>query len=66
MSNGSGVVFKLNKAGVRELMKSSEMSAVLRSEAASYGQIVNEYNGKSRLNVSVVPRNGGSNDRSDN
>lgn len=65
MVKGNGIVFKLNKPGVRELMKSPEMSAVLRSEAASYGKIVNEFNGKNRLNVSVIPGNGdGADDRS--
>lgn len=62
MSNG--VIFKLNKAGVRELMKSQEMVEALQQEAQSYGDTSDTYIGSNRANVTA--ETGGRNDRSNN
>lgn len=51
--------FELNRAGVAELMKSSEMMGVCRKYAdkavnqLGNGYKVSEYTGKTRVNVSV-------------
>lgn len=56
MANGT---FKLNFAGVGELLKSDEMMAVCRSYAEDIcsrvgdGYDISEYVGKTRVNVSV-------------
>lgn len=60
----NGVIFKLNKAGVRELMRSQEMVEALQQEAQSYGDTSDTYIGSNRANVMV--ETGGRNDRSDN
>lgn len=52
-------VFKLNRAGVAELMKSPEMVALLKEKAkavqekAGSGYEISSYVGKNRANVSI-------------
>lgn len=56
----SNIRVKLNKAGVRELLKSGEVMAMLESEAkaraarAGDGYTVNTYVGKNRCNAEIV------------
>lgn len=51
--------FKLNRAGVAELMKSPEMMAILKEKAksvqekAGHGYEISSFTGKNRANVSV-------------
>lgn len=55
----SKVVFKLNRAGVRELLRSSEMMEVCEQHAKSVaaragdGYEVSTYTGSNRVNASV-------------
>lgn len=53
----SKIKFELNRAGVRELMKSQEMGDVLKEYAARIASNAGEgyevYQGKNRANVSV-------------
>lgn len=55
----SNVKFKLNRQGVRELLRSEEMMAACRSHADAArsrlgeGYEVTTYTGKNRVNVSV-------------
>ncbi len=52
--------FELNRAGVRELLRSSEIQAVLEAEAAARaaalgdGYTVNTMVGQNRVNVRIV------------
>lgn len=52
---------KLNSAGVRELLKSSEMQAVLEAKAtqivqsAGPGYEIDRYTGVNRVNVGIYP-----------
>ena len=56
----SKVKIELNKAGVRELLQSSEIMAVLEKEASSRaaglspGYSVNTYVGKNRCNAEIL------------
>ena len=56
----SKVKIELNKAGVRELLQSSEIMAVLEKEASSRaaglgpGYSVNTYVGRNRANAEIV------------
>ena len=56
----SKVVFKLDKAGVRELLQSAEMEAICRGHAEDIrgrcgdGYEVSTYTGKTRVNASVI------------
>lgn len=56
----SGFKFKLDRKGVRELLKSSEMAAICveyanatRARAGTNGYSVTTYYGKNRVNASV-------------
>lgn len=55
----SKVKFELNRAGVRELLKSQEMGAICRDHAvgvqgrAGAGYEVTTYTGRNRVNASV-------------
>ncbi len=55
----SKVDFKLNRAGVRELLKSQEMASICRNYAdgvrgrAGEGYEVTTYTGRNRVNASV-------------
>ena len=52
---------KLNSAGVRELLKSSEMQAILEAKAtqiaqsAGSGYEIDRYTGVNRVNVGIYP-----------
>lgn len=56
----SKVKVELNRAGVRELLKSEEVMSVLKSEAqkraaaAGNGYTVNTYVGKNRCNAEIL------------
>lgn len=56
----SNVKFKLDKAGVRELMQSKEMESICRGHADAIrsrcgdGYEVTTYTGKTRVNASVI------------
>ncbi len=57
----SNIEFKLNRAGVRELLKSAAIMGVLEGEAqaraarAGTGYGVNTYVGKNRCNAEIRP-----------
>jgi hypothetical protein len=60
---------KLNSAGVRELLRSSEMMAICRSHAEGIsrnygsGAKLSEHTGANRVNVSVYKADGDSSNR---